>query len=451
MNIEYIKEQFKNVITYSQGIPNPQIDSLFERWYKAKERFIEMFDGELIYEVPVELEFELDEKSQNIKFYDFLENIERTYENYDLANFLLENKEGFYSNEVVSTSDPKMIPLGMKLIKSMKYFEGHEKTLRKIQDEASCAIQQNRVSGKLCFSVHPLDFLSSSENVNKWHSCHTLDGGYRAGNLSYMIDECSIICYLKSKEEVNLPNFPKDIKWNNKKWRVMIMISPDDKMIVASRQYPYASQKALNQTLSELDKMINSHTSCQYEWDNTYIANYIDKNGMNKNLINSYIPYRGELYKAKDFIESSYNSCHYDDIYDSPFYTTPNYSFRKYYGVYNYILPKKINVGSAVECLECGQAHITPGDGTMRCVECELKYGTEINDIYGICDCCGRRMFVEDSYNIDGNHSDTVCENCFQDYCFVCPNCDGIYYNEDKYWDSENGVYLCGRCKEDIE
>ena len=79
MDIASIKEQFKKIITYSQGIPEPQIDSLFERWAQAKERFIEMFDGELIYEIPFELNFELEEQTVALmqeclqNFQDFLE------------------------------------------------------------------------------------------------------------------------------------------------------------------------------------------------------------------------------------------------------------------------------------------------------------------------------------------------------------------------------------------
>ena len=60
---EDIKEQFREVIIHSQGIPNPQVDSLFARWESAKKKFIERFDG-LIYEWPEPVEFTLDEKEK---------------------------------------------------------------------------------------------------------------------------------------------------------------------------------------------------------------------------------------------------------------------------------------------------------------------------------------------------------------------------------------------------
>ena len=83
-------------------------------------------------------------------------------------------------------------------------------------------LQEDKIEGTLCFSVHPLDFLSSSENTYNWRSCHSLDGEFCAGNLSYMADSATMICYLKSDKEEILPRFPEDIPWNNKKWRVFL-------------------------------------------------------------------------------------------------------------------------------------------------------------------------------------------------------------------------------------
>ena len=73
--------------------------------------------------------------------------------------------------------------------------------------------------------MHPLDYLSLSENTYNWRSCHSLDGEYRAGNLSYMMDKSTVICYLKSNDDVILSNFGPEVKWNSKKWRVLLYFS----------------------------------------------------------------------------------------------------------------------------------------------------------------------------------------------------------------------------------
>ena len=57
--IDEIKEQFKKVISYSQGIENPVVDDLFEKWLEGKRDFIEAMGGKLIYEFPKKVFFEL--------------------------------------------------------------------------------------------------------------------------------------------------------------------------------------------------------------------------------------------------------------------------------------------------------------------------------------------------------------------------------------------------------
>ena len=91
------------------------------------------------------------------------------------------------------------------------------------------------MSGDFCISIHPLDFLTSSVNTYNWRSCHALDGEYRAGNLSYMVDKSTIICYLKGANNAKLPMFPDDVPWNSKKWRVLIYVSDYWDLLFAGR------------------------------------------------------------------------------------------------------------------------------------------------------------------------------------------------------------------------
>jgi hypothetical protein len=114
------------------------------------------------------------------------------------------------------------VPKGMKLSKAFKYFVEDEGQLRIIQDVFSEMIQKNKVCGKLCISIHPLDYLSTSETTHNWRSCHALDGEYRAGGLAYMCDKTTVVCYIKSDEDAVLPRFPHHIKWNDKKWRMLL-------------------------------------------------------------------------------------------------------------------------------------------------------------------------------------------------------------------------------------
>ena len=67
----------------------------------------------------------------------------------------------------------------MKITRALKFpflKEIPQKLLDTFQTKMSMILQENCVSGRLCISVHPLDFISSSENTYNWRSCHALDG-----------------------------------------------------------------------------------------------------------------------------------------------------------------------------------------------------------------------------------------------------------------------------------
>ena len=246
--IKQIQEQFNEVIAYSQtGITAPKTDDLFQRWLEAKRDIIEAFGGKLIVEYPETVTFTLTEAEKQQRVEDFCQMVARM-SSADLVNFIKTNSEGFFNNQVMFqfNSDALKIPKGMKLVKAFKFFESDPDVLSKIQSAASMLIQENCVSGRLCLSVHPLDYLSASENNHNWRSCHALDGDYRSGNLSYMVDSITIIFYIKTKVNEILHNFPDTVPWNSKKWRVFLFLSDDWKAIFAGRQYPFSSFEGMN-------------------------------------------------------------------------------------------------------------------------------------------------------------------------------------------------------------
>ena len=203
--IKKIQEQFELVIHYSQEIPKVpgqrfvNTDSLFEEWLEAKRDFIEAFGGKLIVELPDKVTFELSQEEKIKRVKDFLTAVDCNYDNPDLARFIDIQKSGFYENKVVEDFEynGEKIPKGMKVIKAFKFFEKNSKKLENLQNAASMLIQEDKITGVLCLSVHPLDYISASENCHSWHSCHALDGDYREGNMSYMVDKNTIMCYLR--------------------------------------------------------------------------------------------------------------------------------------------------------------------------------------------------------------------------------------------------------------
>ena len=145
---EDIQEQFNKVVAYSQGIPEPKTDKLFSDWLEAKRDFIEAFNGQLIYEWPEKVSFELGAREKELRLDDFIHVLENRYNNYDLAEFVRANKDGFFSNQVIEPykrSNGDVIPKGMKLLRAFKFFETSPSALEAEQNAASMIIQEDKI------------------------------------------------------------------------------------------------------------------------------------------------------------------------------------------------------------------------------------------------------------------------------------------------------------------
>lgn len=448
-----IQEQFNQVISYSQGITNPETEMLFDYWEINKEHFINAFDG-LIYTYPDKVQFELDEKAKEDRIVSLKEYfIDKGY--WELSKFLMKEKAGFYDNKVIEeykTEEGKIIPKNMKLVKAFKFFVvDNPALLDEFQTRASAIIQENKIEGYLCLSVHPLDYLSSSENTHNWRSCHSLDGAYRAGNLSYMADESTIICYLRSEEDAILPHFPPEVKWNNKKWRMLIHMNKQHTLMYAGRQYPFESSIALNLVHQIIDKLFPIVDGRWTNWqDHYYTTDYIDEVPIK--FPTKYLP----LWKPTaigDTIKDSHNKLHYNDVLCSNVYEYPYYScavsmnwWVKNGYLVNWTPDEVIKVGQDIKCLDCGNAEIEASESTMRCFNCELEHGTECNDMFGVCSCCGERIFLDNAYYSEYNNK-YYCRECEIDRLRPCSYCDD-YLDIDDLKVDEDGEYICDYCLE---
>ena len=446
-NFKSIQEEFNKVISYSQGISEPKTDELFERWLEAKRDIIEAMDGRLIYTVPHKVSFELSYREKMNRVNEFIESVAMTWRNNELACFIDENKDGFFSNVVVETfTSPRgaKIPKGMKLVKAFKFFEDDRMTLEEIQNRASMIIQEDKVEGWLCFSVHPLDFLSTSENTYNWRSCHALDGEYRCGNLSYMMDKSTVVCYLKSDKDDNvLPNFPTDVKWNSKKWRMLLFLSDHWNAMFAGRQYPFFSETALETVRYHSMNVFKMHGEWS-NWHNDELKNFEFANDESHAddiyFRNIYIPIRGKLYTKSELIEDCDNPMHFNDLLRSSCYI-PYYCWNKRWGYHDAV---HFTIGGEIPCLRCGEYPIAQTDD-MLCRDCELEYGSSEDEAYITCSCCGRRILYDDSYYVESS-GENICEHCADHECRSCDCCGELYWNNDISYDKKNHDYRCEHC-----
>ena len=367
LNLDF-KHDMERVIQHTQHIDSPRIDNLLHKWHEAKENIIvNMFDGKLIYTHPEKITFELDEAEKERRINDFIEFVYYTYHNEDLADFLSSNKDGFFANQVLKDWDtPKgKVPKGMKLVKSFKFFEEDKVSLEKLQNMASMIIQEDKVEGHLCFSVHPLDYLSSSENTYNWRSCHALDGEYRAGNISYMVDKSTIVVYLRGdKEKVNLPGFPEDVLWNSKKWRMLLFLDDNWEAAFAGKQYPMTIDRMLDKLQLVARTALNLGDNWS-KWHDDQITDFRFKSGEDtQSFANPYIPMAGKIYPIRNLIKDGEWTHHYNDLLRSTCYV-PFYCWSKEWSKENL----HFHIGEEVKCLHCGQERMGDHD-MMFCRDC---------------------------------------------------------------------------------
>lgn len=454
--IEEIKNNFKEVISYSQNIPDPKVNELFKQWFNAKKEIIYcLLNGKFSYTFPEKVVFHLDESEKNKRLNEFIDSIDSHWDNEELANFIYENQEGFFGNTVLEDyivpSSKEIIKKGSKIVKAFKFFEKDKIVLDEIQTIASRLIQEDKIEGYLTFSVHPLDFLSSSENNYNWRSCHSLDGEYKAGNLSYMLDQSTIVVYLSSKETSILPNFPNTVPWNSKKWRVLFFLSNDWNMLFSGRQYPFASKNGIKIVLNHFSKLMSGSEDSAFfrDWEDKLIDK-VDLNGGELSLTCDYVPVGYRLMPLKDLIQDKIpqgqdSALHYNDLlYSSCYKPIYSYCFNSLY----YLKPTgtttketHFEIGGTPKCLRCGEEEIKYSN-TMQCPKCVAIYGDCEDEER--CDCCNRRMSLKDvGYWVDDFY---LCPSCYEEYSKTCAVCGERHFTNIMRYDRKTKQYICSFC-----
>jgi len=436
-DLKSLEFQVSEVIKYTQGF-TPNVKELIAQWYKAKKDFINLFGDNLYIRSPEKVHIDLSEEDITYKVKDFCKMLKETFPQYeDLIYFIKENKKDIFQNILSKNFNFKNynIKSGIKISKALKEFVDNEVDLYFIQTAFSRIIQESKLSGYLYLSVHPLDYLSSSENNSKWRSCHALDGGYRAGNLSYMLDSSTIVCYIADEEKEQLHSFPSTVIWNNKKWRMLLFVSENKNALFAGRHYPFFSEILMDKVK---DMFVESLGSCYLEWsgwhnDRYDHVKYIKNSRDDKFLAHVYIPIREHIVSLNQIIKDK-SQLHFNDLLNSSCYQ-PYYCW----DVYN-MHPIAFNIGNKVKCLKCNSAFIEDPN-IMMCPTCEYDANDYIN-----CYCCGTAIEREDSIYID-TEGVNVCPDCFEEYYGICHNCGDIYKIEKLWYNDNDGCFYCKYCK----
>lgn len=121
----------------------------------------------------------------------------------------------------------------------------------------SLALNQKVLTGNLCLSIHPLDYMTMSDNNEGWDSCMSWEnsGEYKQGTVEMMNSPCVVVGYLASEHN----NFNwwdgniQDSEWNSKKWRSLFIVDKD--FIINVRSYPYDNNNLVKEVIKEIARL----------------------------------------------------------------------------------------------------------------------------------------------------------------------------------------------------
>ena len=446
-----IKKQFTSVIQYSQSpwlryYPTLNFDGLFEKWDVNKKvirsRMPFFINGNLVYEYPKKVSFGLDDNTKRERLDRFVREL---WDFPLLQDFLRANKANFFENRVVEDYQAPngTARRGMKIIKSFKlFFANDNDNLKRLQDEASAIMNEDKIEGTFCVSIHPLDYISISDNDHNWHSCHSMDSDYRTGNLNYMADKHTVVCYIKTGENRQINNFPEEVPWNSKKWRVLLYFDRECNFVMASKQYPLQSQEALDffQTAwrqAHYEYIGESGIIHQFSpWHKDQIDSVVI-DGRRYRFEYPVIPIGGQMAPIHKIYTPGRNSLQYNDILKNDTYKkevryaylTSNSSWAYFDNVgilyedlndsrtSRYLFTENklplIEAGEEIYCPHCGLDIVSTADAIL-CDHCVIKYYDHTyldEDYYPTCSDCGERYIHYEGMWVEGRN---VCPHCAQ-------------------------------------
>lgn len=456
-----MKFDFCTMIANSQGLPQKilNFDNLFAQWQQNKQYFYSLFGNKLIYKTKDIITFPLTEQVKKDRINEFLDWLDENFvwsniknaDLYELYQFISINQTDFFTNQLTNQYSTSVkiknkrteiiIQKGTKIIKAFKYFVEDKELLFTLQNKASLILQENKIEGRLCLSIHPLDYLTISENTLGWHSCHSLTNDYRAGNLNYMADSSTLVCYLESNKADEFFG----VKWNNKKWRVLLFFSKDYNISFAAKQYPFNLSAALfkikdmwqdltNNDWTDWEQGLTKFSYTEFAWPHYNLGGLNGLIGLN------------------NIIKENKYKLYYNDLLKSSTYKNPYYMIRKSNFFTDQIINSNeedwiVNIGADVLCPICNYYVLTKHD-LIICSDCQDNY-KNIEPNLEYCAYCNIALPPEKLILVHDS-GDYICPNCAKLYTKTCDRCGKRYPNNQIKWHQKYNKNLCDWCFYDL-
>lgn len=269
-------------------------------------------------------------------------------------------------------------------------------------------LNQKVIEGDLTISIHPLDYMTMSDNNYGWDSCMSWsnEGGYRQGTVEMMNSKCVIVAYLSGDEKMCIGGHD----WNSKKWRQLFVI--DRNLIASVKSYPYQNDFLTKEILKWLKELVEDKIG--------WIYNDIEE----CDLDGFYVRKEEHLPSEKgEFTLYFKNGCMYNDFgcVDQHYICfSKNINPDDIVGEIKEgrALPYlAIEYSGKSQCMICGK--LSPELEDESCLAC--------NDCQGRirCDCCGE--LIGESYTVDGYE---LCQWCYENRVYECPVCEEEHFED---------------------
>lgn len=394
------------------------VGHLLREWSAEKETLYKMFGNHFILNKKIEYNKPIsnltDELNDRFSNYDSACNqFRRTFDrflwenrvqlgnDYDLLQGLMDvdrliktvyEGDTFYVN--APDGKPVKVQNGckpMRLIsKICKLYGVNPQLLSEFQNEVSVVLNQKKLTGNLTISIHPLDYMTMSENECDWSSCMNWSepGCYCRGTVEMMNSPMVVVAYLNAENPMRV----RGGEWSNKKWRELFIVTPE--VITGVKGYPYQNEDLVQLVNSWLRDLAVANLGWQYDEKNFGYKHdkdlvYTDDNGVEHN---------GYLCFSTNTMYNDFGS------------------INKHFAIFGKDLNSyriSICYSGREECMCCGTLDgYYDSEGTLVCEDCD-------NTTY--CSCCGERIYNGDIYWLD---DEPYCYSCYSDAVRTCDMTD---------------------------
>ena len=254
---------------------------------------------------------------------------------------------------------------------------------------------QSKLEGELCISIHPLDYITMSENSFNWKSCMNWheNGCYRRGTVEMLNSDCVVVAYLKSTKKPF--EFGDGYSWNNKMWRMLFVVN--EEAIVGIKSYPYSHDQITQDVIAWLRDLVCANGHPKYtNKDKAYSLAYMDD----------------DRWKIEFETNAMYND----------FSCTKNGEHWALFA--ENIENDLVNYSGYSECVWCGDdEYANQEDSNLFACSQEDLVCKNCSVYIGYCGDCGDRIRVNDVRTYTGGvfGSYTYCEHCYNEHVRTCP------------------------------